>query len=341
MHFPVRTSLIVTYWCLPLLLASGAEPPQRRFEFQQVHMGTQFRIVLYGSDEESAGRASQISFQRIAELEQILSDYRADSELMQLCQQAGNGSVPVSPDLFAVLSRAEQISELSDGAFDVTVGPVVRLWRRGRRMRKLPDLDRIGEARGLVGYRKVCLDRKARSVQLLQAGMQLDLGGIAKGYAADEVMSQLRRLGFPRALVAAAGDIVVGDAPPETQGWSIAIAPGGTGEEQPDSFLLLHNAAVSSSGDIEQFVEIDGKRYSHIVDPRTGVGLTDRIAATVVAPDGVTCDPLATALCVMGPERGLKLVDSWDHVAARIVRWTDHGIEIHESERFCKIPRAE
>src|SRR5207245_2116736 len=148
-----------------------------------------------------------------------MSDYQATSELMQLCAKAGGDPAPVSEELFFVLSKAQEVSKLSDGAFDVTVGPVVKLWRRARRTQKLPDPDQLAKALELVGYEKMHLDSKKRTVKLDKAGMQLDLGGIAKGYAGDEAQAVLKKHGITRALVAAGGDIVVSGAPPDTDGW--------------------------------------------------------------------------------------------------------------------------
>jgi thiamine biosynthesis lipoprotein len=159
--------------------------------------------------------------------------------------------------------------------------------------------------------------------------MRLDFGGIAKGYAADEMVKALRSGGHSRCLVAAGGDIVAGEPPPDASAWDVAIAPLGPGDLPPT--LRLANAAVSTSGDAEQFVEIAGRRYAHIVDPKTGLGLTDRLAVTVVAPDGTTSDALATAAAVLGPKRGIELVESAPACAARFVRFVGERCEVVES----------
>src|SRR5262249_28184538 len=156
-----------------------------------------------------------------------------------------------------------------------------------RRTHELPDAKELSRARALVGYQNLRLDAKARTVQLLKPGMQLDLGGIAKGYSADEALAVLRKNGITRALVAAGGDIAVGDAPPDVDGWKIGIAPLEDPDKKPTRYLILQNAAMSTSGDAEQYVEISGKRYSHIVDPRTGIGLVGRQSVTVVARKGI------------------------------------------------------
>jgi thiamine biosynthesis lipoprotein len=247
-------------------------------------MGTLVRITIY-SDNASPMRAA---FARIAELDEELSDYKSDSELNRLCRTHGQ-AVKVSEDLFRVLEASLKLSRLTDGAFDVTIGPVTHLWRVG----KIAD----AETRSLVGWRNVVLDKKRRTVELKLAGMQLDLGAIAKGYAADEGLKTLRGLGVKRALIAVSGDIAAGEAPPGAKGWRVGLEPAG-GE------MLLKYAAVSTSGDTEQFREIGGVKYSHIIDPKTGLGLRSSIAVTVVARRGLDADPIATAVSVMGEERG-------------------------------------
>src|SRR5215469_2833893 len=188
-----------------LLLAAAGEPALKRFEYAEPHMGTRFGLVLYAPDEATARKARQAAFARIASLDASMSDYRQESELMRLCAKAGGPPVRVSDDLFFVLRRAEEVSRRSGGAFDVTVGPVVRLWRRARRTERLPDPDDLRQALAVVGYEKMRLDPQAQTVQLLKPGMLLDLGGIAKGYAADEALAALKRHGVTRALVAAGG----------------------------------------------------------------------------------------------------------------------------------------
>src|SRR5260370_32707910 len=162
-------------------------------------MGKRFEIIVYASDETAAKSASKAAFQRIADLDGIMSDYRSTSELMRLCQKAGGDSVPVSDDLFRVLERSQEVARLSDGAFDVTVGPVVRLWRQARRSHEMPDPKELAQARELVGYRNVRLDAKNRSVQLLKPGLRLDLGGFGIGDAADAAFVTLKEDGIGRA----------------------------------------------------------------------------------------------------------------------------------------------
>jgi thiamine biosynthesis lipoprotein len=319
---------------LAALASPAAETELKRFSYSEPHMGTTFKLVFYAPDESAADKAQKAAFARVAELDGIMSDYKATSELMQLCKKAGGDPVQVSDELFTVLAKSQEVARASDGAFDVTVGPIVKLWRRARRSREMPDPKELAAALELVGYDKVKLDPKEKSVQLSKAGMQLDLGGIAKGYTSDEVLAVLRKQGLTRALCAAGGDIAVGDAPPGAEGWKIGIAPLEDPDSEPKKFLLLANQAVSTSGDAEQYVEIDGKRYSHIVDPHTGIGLVGRMSVTVVARNGITSDSLTKVGAVLGPEKGFKIIEQTDGTAALLVRKTDTGEEVIPSKRF-------
>ncbi len=277
---------------------------QSRFEYTEYHMGVDVRIVAYAADRAIAERACTAAFERFAELDTILSDYRNDSELMRLCARAGGPPIHVSADLFAVLRRSYDLARRSDGAFDVTCGPLVRIWRAARKSHSLPASADIDRARRLVGWRMMELNSRARTVRLRIPGIQLDLGGIGKGYAGDCAQQTLKRFGVIRALVEAGGDIIVSAPPPGRHGWKIEV-PNATVRPAPP--LEFANAAISTSGDLDQSVLIGGKTYSHILNPRTGQPLTDRIQVTVIARDGLTSDGLSTAVSILGPARGRAL----------------------------------
>lgn len=300
---------------LLLLFLSTTAQAQHRFEYSEVAMGVRARIVMYAKDESTAQRAARAAYDRIAVLEDIMSDYRPTSELSQLSAKSGGEAVKVSSELLYILLKSQELARRSDGAFDVTVGPIVKLWRKARKSGVMPSKEELGAARRLVGWRKLHIDKGAGTVTLDTPGMQLDLGGIAKGYACDEAIKALKQQHITSALVEMGGDIVVSDAPPGAKGWQIEIA---NAIDAKHKQMTLANAAISSSGDTEQYVEIGGKRYSHIVDPRTGLGLTDRIAVTVVAPNGVTSDGLSTAISVLGVRRGNTLANTYTGVRAYI-----------------------
>jgi FAD:protein FMN transferase len=299
-------------------------------------MGTTARIVAYATSSEAATAAVRKAFERIRELDSVLSDYQAESELSRLSHQSGGPPVKVGDDLLRVLLAAQCVASKSDGAFDVTAGPIIRLWRRARRQRALPDEDRLTAAIGLTGFHLLTLDEKRQTAQLAKPGMLLDLGGIAKGYAASEALKSMKQSGIERALVAMGGDIAVSNPPPGKKGWTIEIAALDLPGAPKPSPLLLHNAAVSTSGDAEQHLEIGGVRYSHIVNPKTGKALIGRRSVTVVAATGTDSDALATAVSVMIPEEGLKLVDSMPSAAALIVAQTGQGIRTWKSKRWGK-----
>lgn len=257
----------------------------QRFEAVEPHMGTLVGITIYTRTTAEAKEAFTRAYARIAALNRILSDYLPDSELNQL----GPTARQVSPELYTILQFARQLSEASNGAFDVTIGPLTKLWRKRQPL--------TAEAKALVNWRELHLENG--QVRLGKAGMQLDLGAIGKGYAADEVLQVLRAMGLPQVLIAASGDIVCGDAPPGRRGWTVSAA----GKE-----LTLRRAAVSTSGDTSQFYEKDGQRFSHILDPRQGASLTEVLEVSVVAPNGITADALATTVRVLGRERAADLL---------------------------------
>ena len=300
-------------------------------------MGLPFRIVLYAADNLEAEAAAHAAFARIAELNDILSDYDTDSELSRLSRTAGEGrAVPVSNDLWLLLRRSQDLAERTGGAFDVTVGPCVSLWRKARREKKFPRPDLLAAARAASGWQKLRLNPRTRSAQLLVPEMKLDLGAIAKGYAVDEVLKLLQGRGITRALVAGGGDMAAGYPPPGKRGWRIELAALDVTNAPPPQFVLLTRSALATSGDLFQHVEIEGLRYSHIIDPRTGLGLTDHSLVTVIARDCMTADSLATAVSVLGPERGLKLIDDTAGTSARMVRKPGLQVEIRKSTAFEK-----
>lgn len=298
-----------------------------RHEFASPLMGTTFRIVLYCDDVERAQVAAAAAFGRGEALNALLSDYDASSEVRRLCDSAPHAEpVPVSEDLWRVLACAATVSRQSRGAFDVTVGPLVRLWRQARRTERLPSDERLAEARALVGWELIQMDPATHGVLLPLAGMRIDLGGIAKGYAADACLETVEAHGIERVLVDAGGDVVAGGAPPGADGWRVALANIDS-RNAPSEFLSLEHCAVATSGDTWQFVEIAGQRYSHLVDPRTGVAVTQRRLVSVAAPTGMLADAWASALSVLGPEAPLGLLSRLAGFEARVVILDERGYE--------------
>ncbi len=280
----------------------------KKYSFQQPKMGSPFNIVIYSADSVSAEKAALHAFRMIDTLNEIYSDYLPNSELNRLCATSGSGSwVKVSEPLFTILQKARFASQISFGSFDITMSPVIRLWRMARREKKLPAKDSLRAAMRRVGYKLIEIDTVHKAIKLHKAGMQLDLGGIAKGETAQRASDRLRALGFPFSLIDAGGDIVAGDVPANITGWRVGInLP--ESEELMNQQLLLRNKAVTTSGDLYQYLEVNGVRYSHIIDPKTGWALTNARNVTVIADDGTTADWLTKACSILPVKRALKLV---------------------------------
>lgn len=329
--------------CLVCGTEAAANPPgsaaATRVSQTQRLMGVPWTITVYAASEAVGDAAIAAGFAEVARLEQILSDYDPQSELSRLSAAAPTAAPkPVSDDLWRVLERAVEIRDATDGAFDPTVGPLTSLWRQARRSGRLPLAGKLAAAREAVGRETLRLAPDTRGVVLTQPAMRLDLGGIGMGYAVDRAVEVLNRHGMTSAMVDASGDIAVTAAPPGTSGWRIAVAPlgpagtGGTGGTAEP--LLLTHAAVTTSGDAFQAVEIDGRRYSHIVDPRTGLGVAGLAAVTVVAADCTTADALATAASVLGPEQAAPVIAGLPGCAARFVRQGGGQTHVSKTPRW-------
>lgn len=320
-------------------LGGGCRGEMHRYEFNEPKMGAGFRIVLYAGDERAALDHAKAVYARVDELDGILSSYNPSSEISRLSLRTLDGPMPeaveLSEELFHVLERSCEVARLTDGAFDPTVGPFGKLWRRSRELGQLPTPRRLEEARGSVGYQRIKFDPAHRTVQLLAPRMRLDVAGIAVGYVVDEALDVLKRRGVDAALIDAGGDLGMIGAPPGTDGWRVAVQSLAAPEEMTGEYVALRDASISTSGDTYRFVEIGGKRYSHILDPKTGLGLTERIGVTAIAPDGITADWIDTVVAVMGREKGTAVVEAVPGAAARITTIDGDGrIIVSETSRF-------
>ena len=331
---PLTWFVVLIAWN-SLAAASSLAADLKKFAFEKAEMGLPFRITLFASTEEGAKSAADAAFQRIADLNLIFSDYEDESELSRLSRTSGSGEkVKVSDPLWTVLSRAQQLAEQSGGAFDITCGPLTSVWRRARRKFELPSPDLVAEMKARTGWQNLKLDAANHTAELVAPQMRLDLGSLAKGYAVDAALAVLKAKGHSRALVAGGGDMAAGDPPPDRSGWRIEVAPLDGVETSTPVIIELANAGIATSGDRFQRLEIDGKRYSHILDMRTGQPLTDHSLVTVVGPDCFTAS-LSTTLCVLGPIEGQKLADKWS-IAARWQRKPDEQLEITETKDWAK-----
>ncbi|MBR9998491.1 MAG: FAD:protein FMN transferase [Cyclobacteriaceae bacterium] len=279
-------------------------------------MGSLFTIVGYGSDTGKASRIAMASFAMVDSLNLIMSDYNPESELMRLSRLSGNGKwIPVSDELYEIIRESLCWSRRTDGLFDITVGAYSQLWRRAGRKEKIPDTLMLNNAASVVGFKYIKLNKNKQAVKLTKPGIQLDLGGIAKGYTVDRIFELFRSNGFDAVLVDGGGDIRTGENPPGSRGWKIVIET----QYSTDSIAYVENSAIATSGDLFRFTEINGIRYSHIINPRTGYGITIPRTVTVTAPDCTTADVLSSFLSISGPDKGFKSLDKLDGVDAIIV----------------------
>lgn len=306
----------------------------RRWTWESVEMAAPLRIVCYHPDEQLAKNAITKAVERIRELNAVFSDYDATSEVRRLCETAGSGKkVEISEDLWQLLALSLRMSQQTEGAFDVTVGPLMRLWRRARMSKEMPPAWRFEEAKQAVGYQLVRMDPATRTVELLRPGMRFDFGAVAKGYAIDAALLVLRNQGITSALVDLGGDIGLGEPPPDRPTWKVAVAPLEQ-DQSPSVFVYRNCCGIATSGDRYRFVVIDGQRYSHIVDPRTGIGITEQSEVTVIAPNATLADVLATAVTVLGPEKGLAWIDTMPDVAALYLRLENGQTQVLSSARW-------
>ena len=304
--FVILLSAVFSSGCI----SSPPESGWRLFHYAQPRMGSDFVVKFYAPDEAVARRAAAEVFERVDVLNGIFSDYEPESELSRLTGQPAGQPVKTSLELFSILQRGQMLARETDGAFDITIGPYTQLWRESRRQKRLAVAEELQAAGRVAGHKKLQLDPNGPNVTCLVPNMRLDLGGIAKGWAADEALAVLSRHGIHRALCAASGDFAIGGPPPGRDGWPVKIP---TLDQQGNLYertFRLSDCAVSTSGDMFQFVEIGGHRYSHIVDPRTGVGLTNRVMVTVIAVKARETDCQATAISVLGMEKGMQHADN-------------------------------
>jgi thiamine biosynthesis lipoprotein len=282
-------------WLYMVLILGGLSVSAQslKHEFAAQKMGTQFRIVFYHHSSQAPAQLEARLLQRIDELNSVFSDYQSDSEASQLSKAAGSGQMTaVSHDLWMVILASQEFSKDTYGAFDVTVGPLSKLWRRAIRQKELPPEDQITSAKDLVNFRRIKLKKSKNQVELTKAGMRLDFGGIAKGYTLDALVQILQANGIRSYLVDAGGDIRVGLPPPEQNAWHIQIG-------ETKQVLQLANAAIAASGDSYRYLEWEGEKYSHIIDPRTGYGVKDHRPVYIIAETGMTADALASAASIL------------------------------------------
>jgi thiamine biosynthesis lipoprotein len=274
-------------------------------------MGTIFTIYLYAANSLEAQSLFEVAFDEIERLDETLSNYRPSSELSRINRLAAKEPVTTDPEVFELLDRAVGFSKQSDGAFDITVGPLMKTWGFFRRQGRFPAEEEIHRAIEKVGFDKLLLDRANRIVSFSAPGMELDLGAIGKGYAVDRAAAVLRDCGVEAALIDAGSSTVHAlGSPPGQTGWMVHI-PGAGDRSRILSTVRLRDQSLSTSGSYEQFFEIDGRRYCHIMDPRTGSPVHGVSQATLIANDSTTTDALSNAIFVLGVEAGGRMLNNF------------------------------
>ena len=298
--------LLIFLFLKSSLCANEKGNPECR-RYSQTCMGTKFILLIDEQNILLADHAAQNAFKEAHRLDKILSDYNSDSELSILSQNSGSpDSFSISDDLFYVLARSQELAVETEGAFDITIGPLSRLWRIARFKKVLPTNEKRSHAQERMGYQNLVLDYGRKKALLLKSGMVLDLGGIAKGYAADRMLTILMEHNVTRFLIDAGGDILLGNPPQGKAGWKISIG----GKKHPDlPNLVLANVAIATSGDSEQSITLQGNTYSHLINPKTGIGLTTMAQVTVIAPNATQADSLASACLVLGSKEGIPFLE--------------------------------
>lgn len=304
---------------LMTLLAAGTASAQEagHARFEGMAMGSELQIEVFGADQATCDRAVKEAREEIDRLERIMTDWKQESPLMDVNRAAGKKPVAVPPELLFIVERSLKMSELTEGTFDITFAAAGRLWNWRDPNPRVPTPEEVKAALADVGWKGVAVDEKAGTIHLTRTGMRIGLGGIGPGYAGDLAMDKIRKLGIRDACVNVSGDVLV-IGKKNGQPWNVGVThPRKKGESI--AVLPVSNAAVSTSGDYERYFEKDGKRYCHIIDPRTGYPADLCQSVTIVAPNLAFADALAKGVFVLGPEKGMRLVEKLEGVHALVV----------------------
>ncbi len=303
----------------------------------RVVMGTFSRVVVLARSGRAARACIDAAFDVQERVESLMSYHREDSELNKVNRYAAGKPVAVNPMTFEVLRQAVHFSRVSEGAFDVTVGPLVDLWRAAGEANEPPTEEALAEARRKVGFEKLILDEKAMTVRFVEEGMRIDLGGIGKGYAVDKAVEAMRKRGALGGMVDLGGNIrCFGRAPRGQEKWRVGlqdpnVAPDEVGTSKYLLVLELADASVATSGDYRRFAVVKGEKQSHILDTRTGKGSDKLVSDTIIAPDATSADALSTAVNVLGPEAGLALIERLPGIEAILIPAGDENRLIYSS----------
>ena len=328
-----RFSLLVTL----LLLLGAPLSSAETLRDKRGAMGSRFEITAVHADAKKGQAAIDAAYAEIERIEAIISEWRPSSTVSEINRKAGVAPVEVPQELFNLIRRSIRVSELTGGAFDITFNTVGKLWNFKSHTSPIPADEAIKDALVDIGYKRIVLDSSKRTVFLDRKGTQIGFGAIGKGYAANRAVALLKDLGVTGGVVNAGGDLVIFGSQEDGRPWRIGIA-NPLDREKVFAWLDTTEQAVVTSGDYEHYIEVDGKRYSHILDPRTGYPAKELRSVTIVCPDGELADALATGVTVLGLKDGLELVNSLRGVEAMVVdsKGTIHfskGLEAMLSKR--------
>jgi thiamine biosynthesis lipoprotein len=298
-------------------------------------MGSPLNIIFYAQDSVFANKQAKACFKLVDSLNHIFSNYDSSSELTRINNNAGIVKNIASPLMWDLIMQSKEAYIKSKGAYNIAMGPLTQLWRTARRLKQFPNQVQIKNKLLLCDFNKIQFNNHDHSIYLSAKGMQLDFGGIGKGYIAQKVVDYLKKEGVTASLVDAGGDIVLGDAPPNKKGWIVGVnQPEKTDDLLPEK-LQLHNMSVATSGDVYQFIEHGGKKYSHIINPLTGYGVTSLRNVTVIANNGADSDWLATACSILSINEAKKLVLSM-HAELLITENVNNQLKRNNTKGFDK-----
>lgn len=315
-----RVSLLVIV-CLLMqgeAFAQGAPSSAKAHKKVLLLMGTRFELVAVSENEQLATKAIDAGVDEIKRIEALISEWQPTSQTSAINRAAGSMPVSVDPELYDLIVRSLKVSKLTGGAFDISFAAAYKLWKFDGSMTRMPSPEEVAASVKHIGFERIILDPKTHSVFLKDPEMKIGFGAIGKGYAANRARDVMRKMGITAGVVNAAGDMITWGRQPDGQPWYVGIADPAE-KDKVFSWLTASETSVVTSGDYEKYAEIDGKRYAHIIDPRTGYPATGLKSVTIICPDAELADALATAVFVLGPEEGLYLVNQLKGVECLMV----------------------
>jgi len=321
---PFIYTIALLVFSTPLLQAQT-----RKFSYSEMKMGSAFNLIIVSADSNKANHLARKSYELVDSLNHIFSNYDSSSELSKINASAGLLPYKMSTAMLDLVQKSQYAYIQSKGAYDISIGPLSSLWRNARKAKLFPEASTVLATKKLVGLNQVKINKRLGTIFLPNANMQLDFGGIAKGYIAQWVINFLKANGIQQALVDAGGDIVMSGAPLNQQGWLIGVNLPETTDDLLNKKLQLSNCSVATSGDVYQFIEYKGVKYSHIINPLTGYGVTNLRNVTIVAKTGATADWLATACSILPIQEAKQLAIS--HQAALLITTLKNGKLVFEA----------